>query len=596
MSTQEIGWKFPPTGGGEAAGWNHPGIALFRGATLASFARELLQNSIDARVAEPVQVSFELVTTQRQPDDGWQELAAAIDSCRREESADDKAKEELARAAQALESDEMTFLRVADRNTTGLHGRHWHSLVKQRGVNTPEQREEAGGGSHGQGKSAAFLFSPLRTILYWSRFDGPDGPVERFQGKAILMTHRGNGSVGPTQGVGYFGIREECSALEGFDIPGFVRPKEYGGNRGNGTSLYIAGFHDYPGWQRDIAASVIANFFHAIDNGQLAVTIEPDDDMAARDLIEITADTLNEWYDYLRPDDDDGETPDDSLARSAIYRDIVANDVAVECDDKDLGHCSLWIRVADDLPRTVALIRRTGMLITDSQDTPGIKQFYGLRPFAAVCRFDSEKGNKLLRGMENPRHDQFEPEWLPESDRDRGEKALKRIAGWIRDEIKKVAEPPKPSRVTSIGELARFLPDVEPDDALGHNTPSEPSFGGVIKVKPKRRKRRPKPTPPSPDAVAIYDVRVIPAPGTDSRFRLSFTPTASAHVRLRIEEAGDSSAITRDDLWTTYPDGSVADVSNLLIHAEQRVEIDVTSSAEIGDRAWRVVAWKAGQQ
>ena len=591
MTTQDIGWHFPPTSGGTEDGWNDSGIALFRGATLASFAREILQNSIDARVEEPVEVSFEIATINRKSDDEWRALSTVIDACRRHESADEKAQQELKEAADVLRSARLTFLRVADQNTTGLHGRHWRALVKQRGVNTPEQREQAGGGSHGQGKSAAFLFSPLRTILYWSRFDGPSGPVELCQGKSILMTHLDPAEQDARQGTGFFGIVDQCLALDGFDIPEFVRRKEYGGNRGNGTSLWIAGFDDSSSWQQDIAKSVIANFFYAIDNGQLVVTIEPDEEMAAQGLIEISADTIDDWYDFFRA----AEQPDadDSLTRSSFYRDIVENGQPVECDDPDLGHCSLWIRVSDELPRTVAWIRRTGMLITDQQSTSGIKQFYGFRPFAAVCQFDSEKGNRLLRSMENPRHDQFEPGWLPTSDQERGAKALERIAGWIRDEIKKVAEPPKPTEVTSLNELARFLPDIDPDDEFGHNAPGEPLLGGLIKVKPKKSREpdRP-PAPPSPGAVSIYDVRVVPVESKENHFLFSFTAAETAQVRLRLEEAGDSNPIPRDDLEATHPDGSNANLNDFSLLAEQRIELSVTSSQPIGDRAWRVVARK----
>ena len=42
-------------------------------------------------------------------------------------------------------------------------------------------------------------------------------------------------------------------------------------------------------------------------------------------------------------------------------------------------------------------------------------RFPGFRDFAALCVFEDPKGNELLRRMENPRHDQFEPDRLPEA-------------------------------------------------------------------------------------------------------------------------------------------------------------------------------------
>ena len=77
--TSEIGWRFPPTSGGEADGFNNPGIAHFNGLPLASLARETIQNSLDAlgTLDVPVHVEFELITLS--PEDiGRDELAEAI--------------------------------------------------------------------------------------------------------------------------------------------------------------------------------------------------------------------------------------------------------------------------------------------------------------------------------------------------------------------------------------------------------------------------------------------------------------------------------------------------------------------------------------
>jgi hypothetical protein len=43
MTTEEIGWRFPPTNGGRVDGFNDPGIANFNGAPLSSLARETIQ-------------------------------------------------------------------------------------------------------------------------------------------------------------------------------------------------------------------------------------------------------------------------------------------------------------------------------------------------------------------------------------------------------------------------------------------------------------------------------------------------------------------------------------------------------------------------
>ena len=642
-TTQDIGWRFPPTGGGAADGWNDSGIAHFVSASLASLAREILQNSLDARAGtdKPVEVSFGIETIERSPNDGWDQLAASLDACSKEERADDKALKALAAAQDLLRQSEITYLRVSDYNTTGLHGGHWRALVKERGTSVHEQADS--GGSHGQGKHAPFVFSDLRTVFYWTRFEEGNESVERFQGKAILMSHRG--ADGETQGTGFFGLTQGCEALRGFDIPTFVRNKEYHNQRGNGTSLWIAGFPDRAGWQRDIAASVIANFFAAIRDGQLQVVLEPEPETDALGLIEIDADSLDQWYDYLLSDGRliNGE---DRLRDSRTYAAILRQGApTAELDDDDLGRCQLWIEVGDEdsgLPSSVALIRRTGMLITDDQQ--GLKRFRGMRPFAAVCRFVDQDGNTLLRRMEPPRHDQFEPDWIRDpNERRPAAAALRRIVDWIRREIRDAAAPPPPAESVVLEELARYLPDPEPDEVFdrGDRPDSETrgtAFGGVseIRLKPRRRTTlRPLPGDDDeggdgPDGggeggqgtsggsgggggfgegegegtggtggrggdhgrspVLIVDARGLAVPGTDDLYRFSFTPQVSATASIRFDEAGDSTAIRRDDLQAVNAQGQPIDLTKVNLVAGERVTIDVKSTGAIGDRAWRVHA------
>lgn len=592
---QDIGWKFPPNGGGSYDGFNDAGIALFAGKPLASLTREVLQNSLDAaaRMGEPVHVEFDLRNFARKDGDHWEQLADTIHACQQEQRADANAQLALKEAAAILDESSIRCLRIADWYTTGLRGDHFHALVKAKGLSDKE-RDVPGhrGGSHGQGKSAAFVWSKLRTVLYWTRFTQGEQSVELFQGKAILMSHQANGEE--THGTGFLGILDGCRELGGDRIPVPIRKVESSPSRGDGTSVWIAGFREYPGWQQDIAASVIANFFTAIQDGLLAVTIDPDDEMEAYDLIEINSDTLVHWYDYLLnhaelTDDDDG-----ALLESFTYWQLITQGASIEHDDPVLGACQLWIRVADDedLPSNVALVRGTGMLITNDQQ--GLKRFPGLRPFAAVCRFTSERGNELLRRMEPPAHDQFEPRWLPESERARGDSALKRITKWIRDEIKKQATHQPTGDATPILELAELLPDLEPDEPLIGRPADKKSGGKRRKIVVKRPK--PKPTNPNPrpsDSIPVRDVRQLPHAADASRLRIGFTPQATALVRLHLEEAGDSEAFRRDDLRLYEVDtGTEVDVDRLSVRAGERVELDVVADASVDHRAWRVSAVK----
>lgn len=280
MSDDGIGWKFPPTNGGRVDGFNDPGMAHFSGNPLASLAREIIQNSLDARDpttpgGESVHVSFEIQEIERRDALGRDDLARAIAACLDEVSEtgdDEKAHSMLTEASRLLRRQKLPYLRISDRNTTGLRDKHWRALVKMQGASVKERADA--GGSHGIGKYAPFAVSPLRTVFYWTRFDDGRNSIEKFQGKAVLMSH--NVDEVETQGTGFYGLVDRCQELKGDLIPNRIRRFEHGGDRGNGTSLWIAGFQTTGAWQKRIARSVVANFFYAIQDGMLSVTIDPE--------------------------------------------------------------------------------------------------------------------------------------------------------------------------------------------------------------------------------------------------------------------------------------------------------------------------------
>ena len=211
----EVGWKFPPTNGGKEDGWNDPGIANFTGAPLSSLARETIQNSLDARRVDtqPVEVEFEVLRLSVDVVGGMELRDAVVASAQvADELGDVGARQALVAARDMLGLAEFPCLRVSDRNTTGLLEKNWHALVKMQGLSQKEGLLGAGG-SHGIGKYAPFAVSALRTVFYWTcyRDQNQRNEVEKFQGKAVLMSH--GGAANRTQGTGFYGITDACEAL-----------------------------------------------------------------------------------------------------------------------------------------------------------------------------------------------------------------------------------------------------------------------------------------------------------------------------------------------------------------------------------------------
>ena len=637
-----IGWRFPPTNGGRVDGFNDPGIAHFSGAPYSSLAREIIQNSLDARASydQPVHVIFEMI--ELSPHDmGRNELSAAFDACQSEVDADDPAQHELIRAQEALATERIPVLRVSDRNTTGLRGNHWRTLVKMQGASDKADLEGAGG-SFGIGKYAPFAVSALRTVFYWTCYEENGSNLERFQGKCVLMSHKHEGTE--VQGTGFYGWKDGCVEMTTF-IPDCFRLTQPSSRPIHGTSLAIAGFMEVRDWRRRVASSVIENFFYAIDRGQLDVLIEPGD--GDGDLFQIDNTTLGDCFATLlgeSPDSEDEQAEGgNSLSQARAFWEISGEDgEAIEKQDQDLGHCRLWIRVREGLPSRVGFVRRTGMLVTTQQRN--LMRFPGFRDFAALCVFEDPVGNELLRRMENPRHDQFEPDRLPDADRQRGKRALKRITDWIRSEVRKQAGPVPGGKHTVLSELAAYLPDMQPDepfeDARENGSTGEPGFGErvTLTLKPVRRPTPPT-LPPSEESngdgdsdgddtggaggggtgtnegqggtggpgegegeggtggrggrqprvrgVPISGVRILSIPDRENCYQLSFRPGSGGVARLELEEAGDSTTIQREDV-RAVADGVSLD--RVPLSEGQITTVVITADAAIGERAWRLRA------
>ena len=633
--THEIGWSFPPTGGGTYDGFNDPGIAHFDGAHEESLARETLQNSLDARAGndKPVQVEFEVRELDAQSF-RLKELAKAVAACLKEDGLDEKASLALAEAQKILSRPRLRCLLVADRNTTGLRGKQWSALVKARGVSVKDA--PGVGGSHGIGKFAPLAVSPLRTVFYWTRFEDNGNPREFFQGKAVLMSHLDQGEM--RQGTGYFGRVDSCQELIGEDVPKAIRLASQ--STQSGTSIWIAGFRNQGEWQKSIARSVVTNFFGAIQDGHLSVLVEPSEEMIDRNLLGIEQGTIEKWFEYLHAGTSVHDDHSRQVSEARLYWELLRSEPTKDCQDSVLGHCELWIRVEDGLPNKVGLMRKNGMLITDRQR--GLHIPRGLQDFVAICRFRGDDGNELLRQMENPQHTQFEPDRLPKDKQRNAKRALRRVWNWIRGELHEYAGQPPPSDPILLNDpnITRWLPDLEADESFGDDEGNEPEgrelqFGGVptVRLRPRRRPDRfiglidegvgddgdddGGANVPNDgrngdggggDAggkegdgtgrygrrqrIAIKDVRLVPLDSHSNRYRVGFTAPTDVVAEIEFLEAGDSTSSRRYDVRAYSVHGDQLSLESFRLARQRRVEFLIEADGSLRERAWIVSAIK----
>ena len=116
MNSEEIGWYFPSNGGGTESGFNDSGIETFSGQPFWNLAREIIQNSMDARAdpQKPVTVAFEVDEMPTKDFPGRDAMLEIIKKCASEYKGkgDDKAEKFFRKAKAILSGETITCLKI----------------------------------------------------------------------------------------------------------------------------------------------------------------------------------------------------------------------------------------------------------------------------------------------------------------------------------------------------------------------------------------------------------------------------------------------------------------------------------------------------
>ncbi len=433
---EDLVWHFPALDNGEAEGYNDPLLQYFEGDYGKYVAREVIQNSIDARYnpGAPVKVLFEKVNFKPRDVPGMSELLKHLEVCWKKAKKENKEKAEIhfRKALDAAKSASISVLRASDFNTYGLTGEdnesagRWHRLVRAIGEN---EMAGVGGGSFGIGKGAPFAASLFRAV-YYSTLN--DKGKHIFQGKTRLLSHTWNSKE--HRGVGFYGIDGYKSVRNPDEIPQHFLRKE------QGTDINIIGYNAGEDWVNELAKSILDNFWMAIYEGDLIVSIQD-----GRKEILIDKATL---YDKLQE-----FSPDEGLI---YYRCIVSPDKIEKASLPILGNCRLYIKQDDGFPRDVAFMRKAKMVVKK-------KQFRALQDaYAGVFICDDDSGNILLRNLEPPEHN----DWDEKRSKENGKRILNEVHEWVKGVLKELAaqEAGNPEDIPGLDEL---LPYDESSDHIG---------------------------------------------------------------------------------------------------------------------------------
>jgi len=440
--------------GGVIQGLNDAGIETFEGDYAHYVVRESAQNSLDAAASHdhPVRIEIAVHSLSVQELPFFPDLRETVRACKTFWHGQPRPVEFFDRAILMARHQSIYALRVSDFGTTGVPGgdkdmnEPWFGLVRSRGVSI--KTDEASAGAFGIGKDAPLAASAFRTVVYSTRTLDGDIAV---QGICRLASHK-NGN-GLTQGSGFIGdfdkARGEHLALRNPDsIPErFLRTDP-------GLDVWIIGFRYEDEWESPFIAAALNNFWPAIHFGKLELRIAD---------INITSDrlpSLMENYSHHA-----------SVAAALPYYQALVNADSRrgETELPIAGHCRLFVHLGKgDLPRRVCMTRKTGMVIYHY--APRVVRV----PFAALFQCDDQRGNQLLKALEPPRHDH----WDPKRATNRKEKqAIEEIKTWIKDSLKALV-PDLDSEVINEDSIADLLPDEDLPGADDSES-GEGDIGGI---------------------------------------------------------------------------------------------------------------------
>lgn len=442
-------WIFPSNNFGTITGIGEAGIETFKGSPYCSLAREICQNSMDARNNnnKPVIIEFSSFTIPSQNVPDYKNLADAIDSCLKfwTEQNNKKTVDFFKKAKGIINGNTINVLRISDFNTTGLQGSDkefntaWHNLVKASGVSG---KEGSAGGSFGIGKSAPFACSDLRTLFYATKdIDG----LSAFQGIARLVSFREKGLLGKdkdsiTTGTGYYSSDKrnnpirDCLSLN----PNYYRT-EYG------TDIFVLAFNKSNSWKEEIISSVLDEFLIAIFNDELIVKI---------DDITIQKDNLGEIIEKYK-----------EYAKIAYnYYQVLAdeNSVIIEHEFPGLGTIELRILVKQGLHRKVMMCRRNGMKIFDKANISSTIQFAG------ICMLKDNNINTYFREMENPQHNAWEPERHTSDSKTKAKSNMSLLFKYVKNEVIEMGKKTTVDEIDAEG-MGEYFADTENLDTDNEN-------------------------------------------------------------------------------------------------------------------------------
>lgn len=455
MTQPEFQFLFERAGRSPNEGAVDPAEEHFRGSTAAAAAvRETGQNSLDARRQDhegPVRMEFELATvaTSEIPDiEGLRRHLRRVVEATSKQMGHDR----MCEALEMAERESIPVLRISDYGTTGLTGGEQErssdsALSRLTRGSGDSANDGVRGGSFGIGSAAGRVASAMATVLYRSLPHDQERTV--FAGFSRLASHYDDEGVRRRAGGIFTRIARQADFEYLRPAPGILPFAE---RTEPGTDIFVLGYRlaEEDPLLHGVRGAAIENFLVAIDRGRLEIT-----GIAAGQRWTLDSGTVG----------DQARRHETMAAFHAALRDPEPSVRELP----ELGRVELFVNIDDRLPRTLhtMTMRKPLMRI-------GEFRFNTVRAkYAAILICADESGNTLLRELEPPQHDKWDPARSPA----KGRAAIESLRSFVRDELRKrVSE--NLGETIRIDGLERFLP------AVGIGSPRDGEDGRPDGVEP----------------------------------------------------------------------------------------------------------------
>ena len=287
----------------------------------------------------------------------------------------------------------------------------------------------------------------LRTVFY-STINNEKEYV--FCGKARISSYEDDGDI--KQGTGQFGLNRDSKKMPVETIRGETGLHEMFLRTERGTDLYIIGYQDSKDDSlKKLIKPILNSFWAAIHFNVLEV--------------ELKSEKINHHIDSANLDGYMKTFASEPKDSNCFYQAVKKPSRFFKDNLKHLGEVELYVRVEETFPKLVQMMRKSKMVIFSKKSTVLPEQY------AAVFLCESNHGNKILRGLEPPKHN-F---WEPKRDKENGHKVWNELYDWIKDSLRKLSNVNN-KNAEEVPGLSEYLPlppvddeDIEMDADVGNS-------------------------------------------------------------------------------------------------------------------------------